>query len=68
MMNHQNKTLKWSFFYKNYLRVAVGVSAGVAVEKEEQLTLTPHSHAPIPKRLQIVITDNFRRVMNGTLR
>ena len=45
-MNNQTKTLKWSLFYKNNLRVAAGVSVGVAVEKEEQLTLTPHSHRP----------------------
>ena len=43
-MNNQTKTLKWSFLYKNYLRVAAGVSAAVAVEKEEQLTVTPVSH------------------------
>ena len=44
MMNNQTKTLKWSLFYKNNLRVAAGVSVRVAVEKEEQLTLTTHSH------------------------
>jgi len=52
MMNNQTKTLKWSLLYKNYLRVAAGVSAGVTLEKEEQLTLTPASHCSHPQKVK----------------
>ena len=44
MMNNQTKTLNWSFFYKNNSRVAAGVSAGEAVEKQEQLIHASPSH------------------------
>jgi len=66
MMNNHTKTLSWSFFYKNNLRVAVGVSAGVAVEKQEQLTHASPSHPSHAQKVKNCTTDNSRNVMNGT--